>query len=224
MEFDAPPEDPGPAARAAFGITVGAVVLGVSMMLGAAGDPADPGPPQPAGAPGGGGAAATSGPSGPSGGGPAPPLAAAAPTWVSIPAIGVDAPVVNVGLDAEGWVAAPPPGEEHLAGWYDGAVTPGERGTSVLVGHVDAAAGPAVFYELGAMLPGDTVEVIREDGTAVEFTVYEIAVFDKDRFPPRVYRDTARAELRVITCGGSYTEGSGYRGNIVVFARLTATR
>jgi hypothetical protein len=220
MEFDAPADEPGPAYRAAFGITVGTVVLGVTMMLGAAEDPPDAGPPQPAAARGGAAGAAVTGPAG----GATPLLPPATPTWVSIPAIGVDAPLVNVGLDSAGWVAAPPAGAEHLAGWYEGAITPGERGTAVLVGHVDAAAGPAVFYELGALLPSDTVEVIREDGRAVEFTVYETAVFDKDRFPPRVYRDTDRAELRVITCGGSYREATGYEDNIVVFARLTGAR
>jgi hypothetical protein len=221
MEWDATADDPGPAARVAFGITVGAVVLGVTMMLGAAGDPPPAGPPQPSAPPAGAGAAT---PAAPVADGLAPPLPSATPTWVSIPAIGVDAPLVTVGLDAEGWVAAPPPGEEHLAGWYEGAVTPGERGTAVLVGHVDAAAGPAVFYDLGTLLPGDTIEVTREDGRTVEFTVHETAVFDKDRLPPRVYRDTDRAELRVITCGGSYTEGAGYQGNTVVFARLTGAR
>ncbi|MGP3967709.1 class F sortase [Streptomyces sp. 6N223] len=220
MEWDATADDPGPAARVAFGITVGAVVLGVTMMLGAAEDPPGAGPPQPSAPPGAGGAALAT----PPGGGSTPALPSATPTWVSIPAVGVDAPLVAVGLDAEGWVAAPPPGEERLAGWYEGAVTPGERGTAVLVGHVDAAAGPAVFYDLGALLPGDTVEVIREDGRAVEFTVYETAVFDKDRFPPRVYRDTERAELRVITCGGAYQEGAGYEANVVVFARLSGIR
>jgi sortase family protein len=220
-EFDEPaPDDPGPAARIAFGITVGAMVLGVTMMLGAAGDRPDTGPPQPPGSVAGRAGDVSAWPATD----PRRPLEPAVPTWLSIPAIGVDAPLVGVGRDPVGWIQAPPPGEEHLAGWYEDAATPGARGTAVLVGHVDGPAGPAVFYELGTLMPSDAVEVIREDGTAAEFTVHEVAVFEKDRIPPRVYRDTDRAELRIITCGGSYHEGSGYQDNIVVFARLTGTR
>ena len=48
-------------------------------------------------------------------------------------------------------------------------------------------------------------------------------VYAKDSFPSeKVYGDSERAELRVITCGGGYAEHTGYRGNVVVYATLTA--
>ena len=78
---------------------------------------------------------------------------------VRIPAISVDAPVLPVGLDAAGWVDAPPPEDPNLAGWFTGAVSPGEKGTAVVVGHVDNKQGPAVFYGLGALKKGHRVEV-----------------------------------------------------------------
>ncbi len=68
---------------------------------------------------------------------------------VRIPAIQVDAPVTPVGLDMSGWVDAPSPDDPNLAGWFTGAVSPGENGTAVVVGHVDNMKGPAVFYGLG---------------------------------------------------------------------------
>lgn len=161
------------------------------------------------------------------GGGPRahPPLPASTPTAIRIPAIGVDARLTGVGLDPDGWLAAPPPDARSLAGWYRDAATPGAAGTAVVTGHVDDAAGPSVFYRLGGLKRGDVVAVDRKDGRTAQFTVYAVEVFDADAFPSRrVYGDTDRAELRVLTCGGGYRDAGGnpgYQGNVVVFARLT---
>ncbi|MFE9450823.1 class F sortase [Streptomyces sp. NPDC006739] len=144
---------------------------------------------------------------------------------VRIPSIRVDAPVLPVGLDSDGWVAAPPPADPNLAGWFSGAVSPGEKGTSVIVGHVDNQQGPAVFYELGALKKGNRIEVLRRDGRTAVFEVYGIEVFAKSNFPgDRVYGSKGAPELRVITCGGGFSKQHGYDGNVVVFARLAEVR
>jgi hypothetical protein len=161
-----------------------------------------------------------------SGSGDAPaPLPYSLVDRIRIPALRIDAPVVPVGLDMSGWVDAPPPDDPNLAGWFTGGVTPGEKGTAVIVGHVDNSEGPAVFYGLGALTKGNHVEVRRRDGKTAVFEVYGNEVFDKARFPgDRVYGSKGAPELRVITCGGRFTEGSGYAGNVVVFARMVAVR
>ncbi|MER5437377.1 class F sortase [Streptomyces sp. NPDC002790] len=144
---------------------------------------------------------------------------------VRVPAIRVDAPVAEVGLDAEGWIDAPPPEEANLAGWFTGAAAPGERGTAVVVGHVDNARGPAVFYGLGSLHEGHHVEIRRKDGRTAVFRVYGVEVFAKSRFPGRkVYRSRGTPELRLITCGGHFSKRDGYEGNVVAFARLVSTR
>ncbi|MGW3173848.1 class F sortase [Streptomyces sp. NPDC001153] len=140
---------------------------------------------------------------------------------VRIPAIQVNAPVMPVGLDAAGWVAAPPPEDPNLAGWFTGAVSPGEKGTAVIVGHVDNQRGPAVFYGLGALKKGNRIEVLRKDGKTAVFETYGVEVFSKSGFPgDRVYGSKGTPELRVITCGGGFSRKNGYDGNVVVFARL----
>lgn len=157
--------------------------------------------------------------------GPAPPpLPPSAPARVAIASLDVSAPLLPLGLDKDGWIEAPPADAPRLAGWYAGAPTPGENGTAVIVGHVDSRSGPAVFYGLGALEKGRTIRVTREDGRTAVFEVYGIQVFDKRKFPARkVYGSTGRPELRVLTCGGPYEAGSGYTGNVVVFARMTTT-
>ncbi|MFJ3876448.1 class F sortase [Streptomyces sp. NPDC090077] len=144
---------------------------------------------------------------------------------IRIPTINVDAPVMTVGLDAQGWIDAPPPQDRNLAGWYLNGISPGQQGSAVIVGHVDNAQGPAVFYGLGSLKPGSRIEVERYDGRTAVFEVYGVEVFSKEAFPgSRVYGDTGHPELRVITCGGSYSKAKGYDGNVVVFARMVSTR
>ncbi|MEV7726343.1 class F sortase [Streptomyces sp. NPDC087917] len=144
---------------------------------------------------------------------------------IRIPTINVDAPVMTVGLDAQGWIDAPPPQDRNLAGWYLNGISPGQQGSAVIVGHVDNAQGPAVFYGLGSIKPGNHIEVERYDGRTAVFEVYGVEVFSKDAFPgARVYGDTGHAELRVITCGGGYSKAKGYDGNVVVFARMVQSR
>ncbi|WP_330172508.1 class F sortase [Streptomyces sp. NBC_01498] len=153
------------------------------------------------------------------------PLPYAPMSRVTIPSIKVDAPVMDVGLDPEGWIAAPPPEDANMAGWYQNGVAPGQRGTAVVVGHVDNQAGPAVFYGLGSLRKGEHIEVTRFDERVAVFEIYGVEVFSKNDFPgARVYGDTGHAELRVITCGGGYTKAGGYDGNVVAFARLVETR
>ncbi|MDT0405341.1 MULTISPECIES: class F sortase [Streptomyces] len=206
--------------RAPWGVIALVMLTGLALLRNGSGE-FDEGPPQPAGA----AAADTRVPGGGVTADAVRPLPYAVPDRVTIPAIQVDAPVIPVGLDADGWVAAPPPQDPNLAGWFTGAVSPGEKGTSVVVGHVDNAQGPAVFYGLGALKKGNRVEILRKDGRTAVFEVYGIEVFAKNDFPgDRVYASKGTAELRVITCGGGFSQQNGYDGNVVAFARLAEVR
>ncbi|MGY6019751.1 class F sortase [Streptomyces spinosirectus] len=200
--------------RAPWGVIALVLLTGLALIRNGSGE-FDVGPPQPATA-----AAADSRVPG-AAANSVQPLPYALPDRVRIPTIRVDAPVLPVGLDADGWVSAPPPEDPNLAGWFTGGVTPGEKGTAVVVGHVDNKQGPAVFYNLGALKKGNRVEVARKDGRTAVFEIYGIEVFDKNNFPgDRVYGSKGDPELRVITCGGGFSKKHGYDGNVVVFARL----
>jgi sortase (surface protein transpeptidase) len=152
------------------------------------------------------------------------PLRPSEPLRIRIPAIEVDAPLTHLSLDSAGALRPPPADEPDLAGWYGGGTTPGSVGTAITAGHVDLRTGrPGVFYGLGALAKGNMIEIDREDRRTAVFTVDAVEVYAKDSFPSeKVYGDSERAELRVITCGGGYAEHTGYRGNVVVYATLTA--
>lgn len=147
------------------------------------------------------------------------------PDRIRIPSIRVDAPLMGLGLTRQGSLDVPPPKRTNLAGWYESGTTPGESGTAVVAGHVDNADGPSVFYDLGGLTRGRTIEIERRDGSVAVFTVDANEVYDAKNFPDaKVYGAADRPELRVITCGGGYSKKTGYQGNVVVFAHLTGVR
>lgn len=186
--------------------SIGTILLASAFTL------ARPGPPRPTG---GQPVATSTGAAGPA------PLPRSDPIRVVIPRIGVDAVVVAVDVDADGTPAVPSLATPMLAGWYRAGATPGEVGNAVIVGHVDTrASGPAVFYRLGELLPGDTVEVDRRDGTSARFTVERVASFPKTEFPTElVYGHASRPALRLVTCGGDFDRTRrSYVDDVVVFA------
>ncbi|HEX3488977.1 MAG TPA: class F sortase [Streptosporangiaceae bacterium] len=203
-------------------LTVAAGLVLAGLVLGAAGWLLS----QPAAPPAGAGSRPPSAPARPTGRA-LPEVGYSRPVQVSIPAIGVRASVVALGENPDGTVAVPPLSEPSLVSWFDRGPTPGQLGPAALYGHVAVAAtGPAVFYRLNTLAPGDTVQVTRANHQVAVFRIYRIATYRKDAFPTRtVYGPTSGAQLRLITCGGPFDAATGsYLDNIVAFARLSAVR
>ncbi len=153
------------------------------------------------------------------------PLRFSIPVSVSIPAIEVSAPIEPLGENPDGTVDVPALSTPFMTSWFDEGPAPGQRGPAALFGHVDTAfVGPAVFYRLGDLRPGDTVSVTLADHRIAVFSVERVAMFPKDAFPTKaVYGPTPDPELRLITCGGPFDGfAHSYLDNVVVFARLTA--
>ena len=154
----------------------------------------------------------------------APPPAAGAPPGdplaVRIPSIGVVASLVPLGTNPDGTLEVP--GYED-AGWYVGGSRPGNPGPAVIAAHVDSRSGPAVFYRLKELEPGDIVHVDYSDGT-VSFAVRESRSFAKSSFPTaQVYGRTDGPELRLVTCDGTFDRTArSYMSNLIVWANAAA--
>ena len=156
-----------------------------------------------------------------------PVLASSTPTALSIPALGISSPILDLGLLPDGTIATPPLDDpESKAGWYTGSPAPGTQGPSIVLGHVDSKKyGPGVFYELGTLEPGDTVEITRADRTVAVFRIDAVRSYPKANFPTeQIYGNLDHAGLRLITCGGTFdpTVGS-YESNIIAFASLVGS-
>ncbi|MET7382139.1 class F sortase [Streptomyces sp. NPDC005526] len=152
-------------------------------------------------------------------------LSRSEPTRLSIPSIGVNAPFTKLNIGPSGQLQAPPPNNTNLVGWFEGGVSPGERGASIVVGHLDTKIGRAVFADLDTLRHGSLVKITRADGVTARFKVDSVQVFSKANFPnDKVYADTPTPELRLITCGGAYNHTvRDYEDNVVVFAHLDST-
>jgi sortase (surface protein transpeptidase) len=143
-----------------------------------------------------------------------------APTRITIPSIGVSSSLLKLGKAKDGTVEVP--GPWGVAGWYAKGPRPGDPGSAVIMGHVDSKSGPAVFYRLRELRPGDEIEVSRADGSRVTFVVDRTAQYLKKRFPTDdVYYPTLKPSLRLVTCGGEFDYSlRHYKSNIIVFASM----
>ncbi|MEV4136208.1 class F sortase [Dactylosporangium sp. NPDC049742] len=142
------------------------------------------------------------------------------PTRLRIASLGVDTGLESLQVDPKGELQSPKVYDE--AGWFAAGTVPGDPGPAVLAGHVDSRTGPAVFYKLHELKPGDRVEVQRA-GAWLTFKVTAREHYEKARFPSaKVYGPTPLPELRLITCGGEFdTARHSYRENVVVYAVLS---
>ncbi|MER6528442.1 sortase [Streptomyces sp. NPDC001508] len=174
----------------------------------------------------------------------AEPLADALPQRLEIPGLGVRASVVGRGQDGQdgqagrvgrdgqagqnGQDAAGPPSASRSAAvdWYAAGTKPGSAGTAVMVGRADTGTRPAVLRRIGALRPGETVRVARDDGTVAEFTVDDVRELPRDRCDAGRAagpHEAGRAELRLITCGGAAERAGEGAANVMVSAYLTGT-
>jgi LPXTG-site transpeptidase (sortase) family protein len=139
------------------------------------------------------------------------------PTAVTIHDVDLWAPVVAVGLQADGQLEIP---DETEVGWYELAAAPGEPGATVLAAHVSWHGTVGPFRRLGDLEPGARIDLRLSDGSARTYEVVERTMYSKDALPrERIWRTSGDEGLVLITCGGSFNPDiRRYRDNIVVYA------
>lgn len=167
-------------------------------------------------------AAGRTGPARPAG----PSLRQSQPVSVAIPEIGVRSRLLHLGRTRNGSMQVPNLyTSASEAAWYKYSATPGQVGTAVIEGHVDNYRGPAVFFRLGALKPGNHIYVTLADGITAVFRVTGVREYTKAKFPASViYGSTGYAALRVITCGGTFDYTTRhYLSSVVVYASLVSS-
>ena len=140
------------------------------------------------------------------------------PASISIPAAGVKSKVVKA-PQVDGALEIPSVG---TAGWYSGGPRPGEPGRAVIIGHLDRRKGPGLFARVPSLDRGSAITVTDSRGRVHRYRVVGGARARKDRFPrDEVYGYSARPVLVLVTCGGRFRRGRGYRDNVLVYARAS---
>jgi hypothetical protein len=142
------------------------------------------------------------------------------PWTVRIPSIGVDARLIVLGSPDNEYLPVPSLSEAFRVGWYDFTSVPGQPGNVVLVGHVDTYLGPAVFYDLYLLRPGNPIEVMLGKHHYARYFVRSVRELPKADFPTmQIFSDTRARQLWVITCGGDFDYATHhYLDNIIVSA------
>jgi hypothetical protein len=147
---------------------------------------------------------------------PSPTRRPARPIGISIPAARVQGPVDPIRAVA-GQLEIPPPGR---AGWFRAGPRPGDPGRAVIVSHVDSQAGPALFASLLTLRRHTRILVEDRRGGIHRFRLVRRLQIEKSRFrPDLIYGPSSRPSLVLITCGGPFTPGEGYRDNVILYAR-----
>ncbi|NMH99890.1 sortase domain-bontaining protein [Pseudonocardia acidicola] len=142
----------------------------------------------------------------------------ATPQRLRLPSLGVDAPVVPVGVAAGGALVVPD--DPGVLGWWQAGARPGSgHGTVVVDGHVDSAvAGPGALYHLRAVRLGDRVQLGTDRGTQ-GYVVRALRSFPKSAPPPDLFAIDGPPRLALITCGGSFDRHTRqYADNVVAYA------
>ena len=149
------------------------------------------------------------------------------PVSVDIPAIGVNSRLLHLGVKSDGTIQVPSLyTKADEAAWFKYSPTPGQIGASVIEGHLDSYHGPAVFFRLGALRPGERIDVTLADGITAVFRITGVRQYLKSSFPAKtIYGAAGYPALHLITCGGAFDYATGhYLSSTVVFAALTSAR
>ncbi len=153
----------------------------------------------------------------------APPVVVApvgAPVTLTIPAIGVGAPIEQVATNARNEMDTPK--NPLNTAWYAPGARPGARGNAVIAGHVDYhGIGPVVFWNLNKLTPGVEIFVTDDAGKQRRFLVTSVEVYPADQAPlQRIFGDTNDSNLNLISCTGDFDPGSAsYNNRIVVYTK-----
>lgn len=152
---------------------------------------------------------------------PSPSYASSPPQRLLIPKLNVDTRIEYVSEDSQGIMASPV--DPDNVAWYEPGIRPGEKGNAVIAGHVDSKDGPAIFYELNNLSPGDNISVATESGDAISFRVTGKATYPADNFPiHEVFGASAKKRLNLITCTGEFdSSAKQYADRLVIYSEQT---
>lgn len=128
------------------------------------------------------------------------------PARLIIPTIDINAPVENVGTQANADLATPSQDPWMDVGWYSLGPRPGERGSAVIDGHLDRPGGfPAVFWHLRDLHVGDEVLVKNSSGNTLRFQVTRIELYAPQDAPIQdIFGNGGGTFLNLITCAGDW--------------------
>ena len=121
---------------------------------------------------------------------------------VSIPAFGVNAPIVKVGVDSNAKMVVPHNARD--VAWLDQGPIPGRTNNVVLAGHISYSRVVGSFSRLTQLQPGEIVS-IEMDGKRWDFRVTWNCLFDRQTTQAeQIMGKTKVPSVTLISCGGVF--------------------
>ncbi len=142
------------------------------------------------------------------------------PKKLFIPRLGIEGFIQKVGVDQNGEVAVPT--NIALAGWFVDSVRPGEKGLSVIDGHISTGSEKAIFQRLSEVKTGDVFSIEFGDGLKKDFVVFGVKDVTREDAPAVLFSQdpTVARQLNLITCGGDYDDSeSTFTRRVIVQAK-----
>ena len=127
------------------------------------------------------------------------------PKLLSIDSLGIQARVLEVGLDGRNQPQLPK--NSYDAGWYNVSALPGKAGAMVLSGACSGSVGQGVFHRLGELKHGELIRITRGDGVSYEYSVEYIETVTVEKVPMTdalVPANRVAEGLNLIGCTGKY--------------------
>lgn len=126
------------------------------------------------------------------------------PKYIKLPSIGAEGYIQNVGIDQNKEVAVP--NNIHMAGWFTDSVRPGEKGLSIIDGHLNGRSNAGIFENLEKIEKDATYTVEFGDGTIKEFKVIGVKTVNTNEAASVLFSQepTATNQLNLVTCGGNF--------------------
>lgn len=148
-------------------------------------------------------------------------VAPALPRYLKIPKLNVSARVLQVGLNASGAIGTP--NNVFDTAWYTGSAKPGQPGATLIDGHISSWTTHGVFYNLGQLNPGDTLQIVRGDGAVITYQVVRTQIYNVNNVDMKAVLSpvtTGQPGLNLISCTGQWQKSTNeFNERIVVFAQ-----
>jgi sortase (surface protein transpeptidase) len=143
------------------------------------------------------------------------------PRYLKIPQLGIDARVLQTGINSSGAIGTPD--NVFDTAWYSGSAKPGQPGAMLIDGHVSGWTTHGVFYNLNKLAAGDLISIVRGDNSVINYHVVKTQAYPASRVNMAAALSpitTGKPGLNLITCAGQVEKGtSQYSQRIVVFAQ-----
>lgn len=143
------------------------------------------------------------------------------PLSISIPSVDIRGFIQKVGVDQHRAIAAP--NNVHLAGWFVDSVKPGQKGLSIIDGHVNGRTQDGVFKNLSRVRSGDLVTVTEAGGKKYTYKVFKTTTLPNKKAAEALFQQdpSVASQLNLITCAGQYDgKTRTYTDRVIVYASL----